>query len=127
MVNELPTTALAARLRQALEASDKHQTELAALFEISDAAVSKWLKSGKIGRDRLPAIARFLGVSLQWLAEGTGSMRGNDLTPDEKVLLENYRALEPGKRPVALMTLHAMLPPPHPPLQFQAQGAMRQG
>jgi hypothetical protein len=36
MVDEAPTKALAARLRQAIHASSKNQTELAALFEISD-------------------------------------------------------------------------------------------
>lgn len=76
MVDEISPEALAARLRQALDRCGKQQTDLAALFEISDAAVSKWLKTGKIGRDRLPGLARFLAVNLQWLAEGKGPMTG---------------------------------------------------
>ena len=57
-----------------LRGQGKSQTELAALFDISDAAVSKWLKTGKVSRDRLPVLARFLAINLQWLAEGKGPM-----------------------------------------------------
>lgn len=96
MVDEnISPLALAGRLRQALDLSDKSQRHLADLFGISDAAVSKWLKSGKIGRDKLPVIANFLGVTLKWLASGEGPMRAEleEVAPDEREMLRKYRAL----------------------------------
>lgn len=102
MVEKISPQALAARLREALESSTKSQKDLADLFVISEAAVSKWLRSGKIGRDRLPILARFLDISLIWFLSGEGPMREPTIeyiTADERRLLEKYRAMdEEGKK-----------------------------
>lgn len=102
MVEKISPQALAARLRKALELSGKSQKDLADLFVISEAAVSKWLRTGKIGRDRLPVLAHYLSVSLSWLLSGEGPIKEPitvHVTEDEQKLLSNYRLMdEEGKQ-----------------------------
>ena len=110
MVDEISPQALAARIKQEMDARGKKQTELAELFGLSANAVSKWIKSGKIGRDRIPVIARFLGVTMEWLLTGREPKTLQDaryippvgsvnlsleppLTPRDRALLDLFHGL----------------------------------
>lgn len=62
--------AVGLRLKQALDASDHNQTTLAEALEVSSAAVSDWIKTGKIARERLVPIREALHISIDWLLTG---------------------------------------------------------
>lgn len=100
------------RIKQRMQTIGITQDDLGKATGLTQPAIFKLL-SGKTQRTtRLAEIAKALKVRPEWLATGEGPMQGDDLTPDEKEFLEAYRALEPEKRPVARMTLRAMLPTP---------------
>lgn len=66
--------------------------------------------SGKSKRTtRLAEIAKALKTRPEWLANGDEPML-DTISPDERELLEEYRQLDPAKRPVARLTIRAMLP-----------------
>lgn len=58
------------QIREALERLGKTQTWLAESMGVSDAAVSKWLRTGEISRDRLVDLARMLKISVDQLLTG---------------------------------------------------------
>lgn len=61
------------RLREALEAAELTQSDLAERMGISPAAVSQWLKGDKNPASvRIHELAEVLGVSSEWLRSGTG-------------------------------------------------------
>ena len=64
------TDGVNARLKEALKASGMSNAELANAIGVTVQAVSKWLNKGGISQQRLPAVARVLGVSLEWLLMG---------------------------------------------------------
>jgi transcriptional regulator with XRE-family HTH domain len=64
------TDGVNARLKEALKASGLSNAELANAIGVTVQAVSKWLNKGGISQQRLPAVARVLGVSLEWLLMG---------------------------------------------------------
>lgn len=59
------------RLSLALDRAGKLQSDVAALFGITDAAVSQWAHKG-IPRDRVKRIAEWLKVDESWLRNGDG-------------------------------------------------------
>lgn len=69
---------LAERLKAARVAAKKKQRELANHLEIARVNITQW-ESGlhRPGRDRLPVIADFYGVHLEWLMTGRGPMRSD--------------------------------------------------
>lgn len=54
---------------------------------VSPNAVHLWLRNSEPGRDKLIAIARAAGISLSWLADGSGQKRG---IPEGYVLVPRY-------------------------------------
>jgi transcriptional regulator with XRE-family HTH domain len=58
---------LAARLKKAMREVGITHAELAEAAEVSTQAVDGWLRTGQIARDRLPAVARALNKSIDWL------------------------------------------------------------
>lgn len=58
------------QIREALERLGKSQTWLAEVMGVSDAAVSKWLRTGEVARDRLVDLARTLEISVDQLLTG---------------------------------------------------------
>ena len=64
------TDGVNARLKEARKASGLSNAELANTIGVTVQAVSKWLNKGGISQQRLPAVARVLGVSLEWLLTG---------------------------------------------------------
>ena len=64
------TDGVNARLKEALKASGMSNADLANAIGVTVQAVSKWLNKGGISQQRLPAVARVLGVSLEWLLMG---------------------------------------------------------
>jgi transcriptional regulator with XRE-family HTH domain len=64
------TDGVNARLKEALKAGGMSNADLANAIGVTVQAVSKWLKKGGISQQRLPTVARVLGVSLEWLLTG---------------------------------------------------------
>ncbi len=111
------------RIRERRKAAGWSQAKLSTESGISQQMLSKLERGVAFGTTEIVPLARALGVSPKWLETGEGPMQGDDLTPDEKEFLEAYRSLEPEKRPVAQMTLRAMLPTPR---VIQSPGVSRQ-
>lgn len=93
---------IAKRLRQVMDAVGISNSGLADRMSASGAntslqALSGWLKTGKIARDRLPYIRRALGVSIDWLLTGEGPMMLQDtesrLTPHQRSALNLFESL----------------------------------
>lgn len=51
-------------------------TVIARELHVSLQAVSQWEKNGKISRDNVLALARFLETTAEWLVDGTGTPPG---------------------------------------------------
>lgn len=68
------------QIREALEQLGKSQTWLAETMGVSDAAVSKWLRTGEVARDRLVDLARTLHISVDQLL--TGEVKPSDSVRD---------------------------------------------
>lgn len=64
--------------------------------EVTDQAVGRWRKTGKVQRENLAPLADELGVSLEWLLTGRGSMRRAQLE-DMDVLIagDSSRGADP--------------------------------
>lgn len=58
---------LGARIKERLKDLGKTQGDLAEALELSDNAVSKWVKSGKISRENAVRAAEFLRTTVDWL------------------------------------------------------------
>lgn len=70
---------ISSRIRQAIKKTGKTQMEIAELVGVSNAAVTKWLKSGSIAIDTLTRLAKVTDNSFEWLA--TGSEGLNNIEP----------------------------------------------
>lgn len=91
------------RISLALKHANKKQIELAKACGVTRATVSKWLSEPIRGFSKAEyaiAAAKFLGVSLLWLAEGKGEMLDtsviktfaeDDLPPDDVVVIHEYK------------------------------------
>ncbi|ADE14144.1 CI repressor [Nitrosococcus halophilus Nc 4] len=88
---------VAKRLRQAMDETGVSNAKLATNLDMSLQAIGGWLKTGKIARDRLPGIRAALGISIDWLLTGQGSMRLSDteslLTPQQREVLNLFESL----------------------------------
>lgn len=62
--------AIAQRLRQAMDAAEVTNGQLAEATGVTIQAVGDWLRTGKIGRDRLALISKKLRRSIDWLLMG---------------------------------------------------------
>lgn len=116
--------AFADRFRLALEElgiSPGEQGRLARMFNVSGAAVRKWLEGSAMPTSaRIPQIADLLQVNRGWLQYGEGPMRlvttrdnddwgGQRLTPEEARLLVRYRALDDDQRRAIDLVLYSMV------------------
>lgn len=102
------------------------QTQLGSLCGLSQQTIQNIESGRNRSSGNLVPLADALQVRPQWLESGEGPML-DTISPDERELLEEYRQLEPEKRPVARMTLRAMLPAiaVNTQLQTQYQGQDR--
>lgn len=112
---------LGTRIRECRKAAGWSQAKLAEESGISQQMLSKLERGTAFGTTEIVPLARALRVSPQWLETGAEPMV-DAITPDERELLEEYRHLEPEKRPVVRAALRAMLPRLNLPLQFRAEG-----
>jgi Predicted transcriptional regulator len=60
----LDAQSMAAAIRTAIEESGRTQKEIAAAFGITEQAVSGWLRTGKLNKNRLPLLAELTGKPL---------------------------------------------------------------
>lgn len=54
---------------------------------VSDQAVGRWRRTGKIQRENLGPLAEELGISLEWLLTGRGAMRRKEVTDVDVVIV----------------------------------------
>jgi transcriptional regulator with XRE-family HTH domain len=103
---------LGARIRQAREARNLSQAEVARAFKLTREAVSQWESGGTAPTlDRFEALSDLLGVSGEWLLTGRGRPDAmHNVRPDEATLLTAYRALDKQAR-TAVGNLIANLSP----------------
>lgn len=90
------------RLREAMALRGVDQSQLAAEVGVTQGTISLILM-GKTRRSRhLPAVARALGVSLEWLsgfdADRDSFVSSARISADERALVENFRQLRIGHR-----------------------------
>lgn len=91
------STEIAKVIKSRLKELGQNQAWLAELTGVSIAAVSKWTTTGKIARDRVPAVAVALGLTTDQLLRGESVAFEPErtwlerLTGDEKEMLELYR------------------------------------
>lgn len=87
-------------IKDRLRELGKTQGWLAEAIGVSDNAASKWIRGGSISREKLQAVAKLLGLTVDQLLGGGGEIapaeRGEQtwlerLTADEKEMLELYR------------------------------------
>lgn len=66
--------------------------------EVSDQAVGRWRKTGKVQRENLAPLADELGVSLEWLITGRGEMRRRSVE-DMEILIagDTSKGVDPKK------------------------------
>lgn len=97
-------TKLGNAIRARLQELSKTQGWLAAELGVSNNAVSKWIKSGKISRENALAAARLLEVSVEvLLGEERDHVTGNGESADDTLIrvtemLEIYRLAGPADR-----------------------------
>lgn len=70
---------LAARMKQALKQSGLYQKDIAKECDVTDQAVSGWLKSGKVDKSNLVKFAAMTGVNMDWLLTGDGEYKAQRL------------------------------------------------
>lgn len=92
------STEIAKVIKTRLKALEKNQAWLAEKAGVSIAAVSKWTATGKISREKVPAVAEALGLTTDQLLRADSSAPAEPertwlerLTVDEKEMLELYR------------------------------------
>lgn len=100
---------LGTRIRECRKAAGWSQAKLSDESGISQQMLSKLERGKAFGTTEIVQLARALKVSPQWLETGDEPML-DTISPDERELLEEYRQLDPAKRPVARLTIRAMLP-----------------
>ena len=87
------------RISQIQEEKGKQSIGLAHLLNINTSTLSTWKTKRRDPPARyMPAIADYLGVSLDYLLTGSESLRTHDLTDAEKELLSLFRQLSPEKQ-----------------------------
>ena len=78
MIDSSPD-AVARRLAEAFRVSGVRKAEVAEAVGVSPQAITGWLHTGKIARERIPAITKVLGCSSQWLLDGQPDLDPNVL------------------------------------------------
>lgn len=68
--------------------------EMARIAEVSPQSVNGWFKRGSISKESAMKISAALGVSLNWLL-GHDTPSENELTQDERELIQVYRQFPP--------------------------------
>lgn len=87
------------RITQTLKERDKLAVDLCKVLDIQTSTMSTWKARKKDPPARyMPAIANFLGVSLDYLLTGVDSPAVQKTTDTEDELLELFRALPPEKQ-----------------------------
>lgn len=82
------------RLREAMDEEGVSNKALADTAGVSLQAVGDWLRTGRIGRDRLPSIAATVNRTIEWLLSGKESSP----SPIQEQLTDHH--VTPGAEPV---------------------------
>jgi hypothetical protein len=119
---ETERKAVGARLRIAMKETAVSNTTLAEAAGVSVQAVTGWLKTGKIARERIPVVAATVRRSVDWLLTGRGpaqvheqrsAYEGRAYSRDEEALIEKYRSLPPEDRKRLQKIATALVPIRH--------------
>lgn len=106
---------IGSRIRAKRLRLDLTQEQVAAAVGVSDGAVCSWEKGDSLpGTKHLAAIAKELGVSIDWLLMGAAMEHDppprpedQELTEDEIKLLLAYRKAAPNRKAIAMEILQA--------------------
>ena len=79
MLNQenLTGTTLASRLKKAMREAEISNGALAEIAGVSIQAVGEWLRTGQIAREKLPAVARAVNKSIDWLLTEQETIQAN--------------------------------------------------
>lgn len=74
---------MATAIRQAIDSSGKTQKEIADAFGVTEQAVSGWLRTGKVDKRKLPALAALTGRPLSHFGMGEPAVQvaGTEIAP----------------------------------------------
>lgn len=87
------------RIFKTLDDRGKKAQDLCELLNIRSSTISTWkTRNTNPPAEYMPAIASFLGVSLDYLITGEEAPTPKNTAPDEDMLLELYRALPENKK-----------------------------
>lgn len=119
---ETKRKAVALRLHAAMREAGVSNTALAEAAGVSVQAVTGWLQTGKIARERIPVVAAKVRCSVDWLLTGTEQMRVREpgatyktggYSRDEEALIETYRTLSRDDRSRLQKIASALAPARH--------------
>lgn len=97
-----PASALAAKLRYALEKSGVSQQSIASECGITKQAITGWKRTGRVAKPHLIVLARLTGFPLEWWLDGKDPAAPNvarlapqrPTWPFRSVAWEQYQALD---------------------------------
>ena len=99
---------LVSNINKVLDKKGVNKTQMLQSLKIPKSSMNNWESNGNIpSGDKLFAIAQYLNVSMEWLI--TGQEAKNDISQEDKELLENYHQLSPDNQSVIQVTMQAML------------------
>jgi transcriptional regulator with XRE-family HTH domain len=110
------TSTFGERLALALRESDIRPIDLARAIGISKSAVSQLVNGTSKGMhpENLVRAARHLRVRVEWLAAGEEPMRGEALSPEDRLLLHAYHQLPTSKQTLVASMVRELAGDYHP-------------
>lgn len=87
------------RLRSAMEVAGLRGKDLAKACGVSHAAVTKWLKGGKMNADNIECVCTRLAIERQWLMNGKGR-RETGSAPDQRAVAHAVEKLQHLEEPL---------------------------
>lgn len=97
--------ALTTTLRVAMKAAGVTSSALSDTLGVTDQAVGKWLRTGNVARQHLPALARSLSVDIDWLLTGVGRGPAGSAPPPRYTLDTLPTHVGPGDALLDIVTL----------------------
>lgn len=116
LVENQPMDHVGHKIKTALEAKGITQMALAELVGVSNNAVTKWVKTGKVAKENIPKVAAALGMSIADFFDGPEDdlVHAIYLLQDKKLrqLLYAAEPLSDYKKDVLISTSHAFAEQP---------------
>lgn len=98
-----------ARIDTRLSNINKKRSDLTKACDLPESAVRRWVGGSVPAADTAVKIARFLGVSVEYLITGEDSANGPKLAPEEFNLISGYRTLDERDRQNVLIFVEGLV------------------